>query len=59
MEQIMQAVTTLSPETMAELGILASAELYSVHDADRLGIELIGAEHDDLDSTDCGEVHHD
>ncbi len=55
----MQAVTTLSSETIAELGILASAEVHSVHDADKLGIELAGPEHDDVDPSDFVEVNHD
>lgn len=55
----MQALTILSPDTMAELGIVASAEVHSVRDADKLGIELIGPEHDDVDPSDFVEVHHD
>jgi hypothetical protein len=55
----MHAVTTLSPETIAELGILASAEMHSVRDADKLGINLIGPEHDDVDPLDFVEVPHD
>jgi hypothetical protein len=46
----MQALTTLSPQTMAELGIPADSEVHSVRDADKLGIELIGPEHDDVDA---------
>jgi hypothetical protein len=59
MECIMQAVTTLSKETMAELGILASAEMHSTRDADKFGIELAGPEHDDVDPSDFFEVNHD
>lgn len=59
MGKIMQAVTTLSPETIAELGIVASAEVHSARDADKLGIEQDGPEHDDVDLLDFVEVHHD
>ena len=55
----MQALTTLSPQTMAELGIPADSEVHSVRDADKLGIDLIGLEHDDVDALDFAEVHHD
>lgn len=55
----MHAVTTLSPETIAELGIATSSEVHSVRDADRLGIELDGPEHDDVDPLDFVEVRHD
>lgn len=55
----MQAQTILSPETIAELGIVASAEVYSTRDADKIGIELVGPEHDDVDPCDFVEVRHD
>ena len=55
----MQALTTLSPQTMAELGIPADSEVHSVRDADILGINLIGPEHDDVDALDFVEVPHD
>lgn len=55
----MQALTPISEQTMAELGIPADAQLHSVRDADRLGIELSGPEHDDVDALDFVEVHHD
>lgn len=55
----MQAATTLSPETIAELGIVASAEGHSARDADEFGIELDGPEHDDVDLLDFVEVRHD
>jgi len=55
----MQALTPLSPQTMAELGIPADSEVHSVRDADKLGIDLIGPEHDDVDTLDFVEVHHD
>ena len=54
----MRALTTLSPQTMAELGIPADSEVHSVRDADKLGIDLIGPEHDDVDALDFAEVHH-
>lgn len=57
--KIMQALTTISPQTMAELGIPADSEVHSVRDADKLGIDLIGPEHDDVDPLDFVEVHHD
>ncbi len=59
MGKTMQAMTPLSPQTMAELGIPADSEVHSVRDADKLGIELIGPEHDDVDALDFVEVHHD
>ena len=55
----MQALTPFSPQTMAELGIPADAQLHSVRDADKLGIDLISPEHDDVDPLDFVEVHHD
>ena len=55
----MRAVTTLSPETIAELGIGASAEMHSARDADKFGFELAGPEHDDVDPSDFVEVNHD
>ncbi|MGV0983566.1 MAG: hypothetical protein ACOYB2_03360 [Limnohabitans sp.] len=58
-EESMQALTTLSPQTMAELGIPADSEVHSVRDADKLGIDLIGLEHDDVDALDFVEVPHD
>ncbi|MBP7780217.1 MAG: hypothetical protein KA045_01615 [Burkholderiaceae bacterium] len=59
MGKTMQALTPLSPQTMAELGIPADSEVHSVRDADKLGIELIGPEHDEVDALDFVEVHHD
>jgi hypothetical protein len=58
-EETMQAMTPLSPQTMAELGISTDAQVHSVRDADKLGIELSGPEHDDVDALDFVEVHHD
>jgi len=58
-EENMQALTPLSPQTMAELGIPSDSEVHSVRDADKLGIDLIGSEHDDVDTLDFVEVHHD
>ena len=55
----MQALTPLSPQTMTELGIPPEAQLHSVRDADKLGIELNGPEHDDVDASDFVEVPHD
>lgn len=55
----MQAVTSLSPETIKELGILTSSEVHSTRDADKLGIELDGPEHDNVDLLDFVEVRHD
>ena len=59
MEKTMQAMTPLPPQTMAELGIPADSEVHSVREADKLGIDLIGPEHDDVDALDFVEVHHD
>ena len=59
MGKTMQALTPLSPQTMAELGIPADSEVHSVRDADKLGIDLIGPEHDEVDALDFVEVHHD
>lgn len=58
-EKTMQAMTPLSPQTMAELGIAADAEVHSVRDANKLGIDLLGPEHDDVDALDFVEVPHD
>lgn len=58
-EKTMRALTPLSPQTMAELGIPADSEVHSVRDADKLGIDLIGPEHDDVDALDFVEVPHD
>ena len=58
-EKTMRALTTLSPQTMAELGIPDDSEVHSVRDADKLGIDLIGPEHDDVDALDFVEVPHD
>ena len=55
----MQALIPLSPQTMAELGIPSDARVHLVRDADKLGIELSGPEHDDVDALDFVEVHHD
>ncbi|WP_198674666.1 hypothetical protein [Rhodoferax ferrireducens] len=55
----MRALTTLSPQTMAELDIPADSEVHSVRDADKLGIDLISPEHDDVDALDFVEVPHD
>jgi hypothetical protein len=55
----MQAMTPLSPQTRAELGIPPDAQLHSARDADKLGIDLMGPEHDDVDASDFVEVHHD
>ena len=58
-EKTMQALIPLSPQTMTELGIPIEVQLHSVRDADKLGIELNGPEHDDVDASDFVEVHHD
>ena len=58
-EITMQALTALSPQTMTELGIPTESEVHSVRDADTLGIELSGPEHDDVGTSDFVEVHHD
>ena len=55
----MQALTILSPETIAELGIMTRSDVHSVRDADKLGIDLSGTEHDDVDPSDFVEVSHD
>jgi hypothetical protein len=55
----MQALTPLTSQTIAELGIPADSEVHSVRDTDKLGIELNGPEHDDVDTMDFVEVHHD
>jgi hypothetical protein len=59
MGKTMQSMTPLSPQTLAELGIPVDSEVHSVRDADKLGIDLIGPEHDDVDVSDFVEVHHD
>jgi hypothetical protein len=55
----MQALTILSPETIAELGIMTSSDVHSARDADKLGINLSGPEHDDVDPSTFVEVSHD
>ena len=55
----MQVLTPLSPQTMTELGIPTETQLHSIRDADKLGIELNGPEHDDVDASDFVEVPHD
>ncbi len=55
----MQAQSILSPETMAVLGILPGTEVHPARDADQLGIELAGPEHDAVDASDFVEVRHD
>lgn len=55
----MQAQSILSPETIAALGILPGTEVHPARDADPLGIELAGPEHDALDASDFVEVRHD
>lgn len=55
----MQAQSILSPETMAALGISAGTDVHPARDADQLGIELTGPEHDDVDASDFVEVNHD
>ena len=59
MEITMQAQTILSTKTMAALGILVGTEVHPAQDAEQLGIELIGPEHDDVDPSDFVEVSHD
>jgi len=48
----MRAQSALSDETLAELGISPSADVHSARDADKLGIDLTGPEHDGVDSVD-------
>jgi hypothetical protein len=55
----MQAQMILSPDTMAAMSIAADADVHLIRDADKLGIELSGPEHDDVDALDFVEVHHD
>jgi len=54
----MHANTVLKPDTIAELGLVASAELHPFHAADQLGIDLSGPEHDDVDPSNFVEVPH-
>lgn len=55
----MQAQTVLSTEVIAELGIMASSDVHCARDADKLGIDLAGPEHDCVDPSDFVEVNHD
>ncbi len=59
LKETMQAQSILSPETMAVLGILPGTEVHPARDADQLGIELAGPEHDAVDASDFVEVRHD
>ena len=55
----MQAQMILSPDTMAAMGIAADADVHLIRDADKLGINLNGPEHDEVDPSDFVEVSHD
>jgi hypothetical protein len=55
----MQALTPSPRKPWPNWAYQADAQLHSVRDADKLGIELIGPEHDDVDASDFVEVHHD
>ena len=55
----MQAQMILSPDTMAAMSIAADADVHLIRDADKLGIDLIGPEHDEVDPSDFDEVSHD
>lgn len=55
----MQALNMLSTQTLIDLGIPADAEVHLLRDADKLGIELSGPEHEDVDPSDFVEVGHD
>ncbi len=54
----MQAQSLLSPQTMAALGIPAGTEVHPAREAEQLGIELSGPEHDAVDASDFVEVSH-
>jgi hypothetical protein len=54
----MQAQSIFSEQTLATLGIPPDKELHPARDADQLGIDLLGPEHDDVDSSDFVEVIH-
>lgn len=55
----MNVDTVITPDTMAELGLVAGTELHPSHVANQLGIDLSGPEHDDVDPSDFVEVPHD
>jgi len=54
----MQAKSIFSAQTLAELDISPDKEVHPARDADQLGIDLLGPEHDDVDSSDFVEVIH-
>lgn len=55
----MQAQMILTPDTMAAMGIATDADVHLIRDTDKLGIDLIGPEHDHVDPSDFVEVSHD
>lgn len=54
--KMMIASAALTSETIANLGIISSADVHSAIFADKLGIDLSGPEHDDVDPSDFVEV---
>jgi hypothetical protein len=59
LKRTMQAQMILSPDTMAAMGIATDADVHLIRDADKLGIDLIGPEHDEVDPSDFVEVSYD
>lgn len=55
----MEAALVITPETLASLGISPTVEVHLSRDADQLGIDLAGPEHDSVDPSDFVEVSHD
>jgi hypothetical protein len=54
----MQAQSIFSAQTLAALDIPPDKEVHPARDADQLGIDLLGPEHDDVDTSDFEEVSH-
>jgi len=54
----MQAQSIFSAQTLAALDIPPDKEVHPARDADQLGIDLLGPEHDDVDTSDFAEVNY-
>ncbi len=54
----MQAQTSLSPETIAMLGITENVSVYPAKDFDKLGIDTSGPEYQNVSPSDFLENGH-
>ena len=55
----MQAQTSLSPETIATLGMAENTSVYPAKDFDKLGIDTSGPEYQNVTPSDFVEHGHD